>query len=240
MAAADLSATSSVATAHGLACEGWLDCLFDWQFWTSGGITNTSEVIRNIGIIAGVVIGGGVGFWFALVRTRAARRQSLAAMGGHITDRYSKAVEQLGHRDSLHVRLGGIYALGHLGRDNPRYRDTVIDVLCAFIRTQKPEGIGRDNEWVKKESADAGEGDTKVKEAKATPHKSMEREYPPAPPDVRAALDQVVELNPEARRRKWRRSRSFRGGSVLRDSLAAWLRWIGWVFTPPVSPSSPS
>src|SRR4029453_11591667 len=36
---------------------------------------------------------------------------------GHITDRYTKAIEQLG-RDKLDVRLGGIYALERIATDS--------------------------------------------------------------------------------------------------------------------------
>ena len=54
---------------------------------------------------------------------------------GHLTDRYSKAVEQLGD-DKLDVRLGGIYALEQIVFDSPRQRDqaTIVEVLSAFVR----------------------------------------------------------------------------------------------------------
>ncbi|GAA4611895.1 hypothetical protein GCM10023195_50640 [Actinoallomurus liliacearum] len=52
---------------------------------------------------------------------------------GQITDRYTKAIEQLGS-DKLDVRLGGIYALERLVRDSARDNHTVYDVLAAFLR----------------------------------------------------------------------------------------------------------
>ncbi|MCA1672639.1 MAG: pentapeptide repeat-containing protein [Actinobacteria bacterium] len=54
---------------------------------------------------------------------------------GHLTDRYSKAIEQLGSQ-TLDVRLGGIYALEQIATDSPRTRDqaTIVEVLSAFIR----------------------------------------------------------------------------------------------------------
>jgi hypothetical protein len=52
---------------------------------------------------------------------------------GQITDRYTKAVEQLGH-EKAPVRLGALYSLEHLAQDNPRYRQTVVDVVCAYLR----------------------------------------------------------------------------------------------------------
>lgn len=51
----------------------------------------------------------------------------------HITDRYIKAVEQLGS-SSVDVRLGGIYGLGRTMRDSATDRVMVVDVLAAYLR----------------------------------------------------------------------------------------------------------
>jgi Pentapeptide repeats (9 copies) len=52
---------------------------------------------------------------------------------GQVTDRYTKAVEQLGHLKAP-VRLGALYSLEHLAQDNPNYRQTIVDVVCAYLR----------------------------------------------------------------------------------------------------------
>lgn len=52
---------------------------------------------------------------------------------GHVTDRYSKAIEQLGS-DKIEIRLGGIYALERLMRDSPNDQPTIIEVLAAYVR----------------------------------------------------------------------------------------------------------
>jgi hypothetical protein len=57
---------------------------------------------------------------------------------GQVTDRYTKAIEQLGS-DKLDVRIGGIYALERIGRDSPRDHPTVMEVLAAFIRQHSHE-----------------------------------------------------------------------------------------------------
>jgi hypothetical protein len=57
---------------------------------------------------------------------------------GQVTDRYTKAIEQLGS-DKLDVRLGGIYALERVALDSPRDHLTVIEVLAAFIREHSRE-----------------------------------------------------------------------------------------------------
>ena len=57
---------------------------------------------------------------------------------GQVTDRYTKAIEQLGS-DKLDVRIGGIYALERIARDSARDHPTVIEVLAAFIREHSHE-----------------------------------------------------------------------------------------------------
>src|SRR4051794_11356941 len=50
-----------------------------------------------------------------------------------VTDTYTKAVEQLGHEQAP-VRLGAMYSLERLAQDNPPRRQTIVDVLCAYLR----------------------------------------------------------------------------------------------------------
>jgi hypothetical protein len=65
------------------------------------------------------------------------RTLELAALG-QITDRFTKAVEQLGS-DKLDVRIGGIYALERIARDSDEDHPTVMEVLTAFIREHSRE-----------------------------------------------------------------------------------------------------
>ena len=57
---------------------------------------------------------------------------------GQVTDRYTKAIEQLGS-DKLDVRIGGIYALERIARDSARDHPAVMEVLAAFIREHSYE-----------------------------------------------------------------------------------------------------
>jgi uncharacterized protein YjbI with pentapeptide repeats len=57
---------------------------------------------------------------------------------GQVTDRYTKAIEQLGS-DKLDVRIGGIYALERVARDSAKDHPTVMEVLTAFIREHSRE-----------------------------------------------------------------------------------------------------
>lgn len=52
---------------------------------------------------------------------------------GHITDRYAKSIEQIGH-ERLDVRIGGIFALERIARDSPTDRQTAVEMLTAFVR----------------------------------------------------------------------------------------------------------
>jgi uncharacterized protein YjbI with pentapeptide repeats len=57
---------------------------------------------------------------------------------GRVTDRYTKAIEQLGS-DKLDVRIGGIYALERVARGSARDHPTVMEVLTAFVREHSRE-----------------------------------------------------------------------------------------------------
>lgn len=60
---------------------------------------------------------------------------------GQITDRYGKAVEQLGSTEA-EVQVGGIFGLERISRDSPEDQATVVDVLSAFVQHRAPVGDG--------------------------------------------------------------------------------------------------
>ncbi len=57
---------------------------------------------------------------------------------GQVTDRYARAIEQLGSKE-LDVRIGGIYALEGVARDSAADRPTVMEVLTTFVREHSRE-----------------------------------------------------------------------------------------------------
>jgi hypothetical protein len=65
------------------------------------------------------------------------QQQQDLALKGQRADRFVAAVDQLGQegRNKLSIRLGGIYALEALMKDSPDDESSVIEVLCAFVRT---------------------------------------------------------------------------------------------------------
>jgi uncharacterized protein YjbI with pentapeptide repeats len=66
------------------------------------------------------------------------RRTFALTEQGQVTDRYTKAIDQLGS-DKLDVRIGGIYALERIARDSAKDHPAVMEVLTAFIRDHSRE-----------------------------------------------------------------------------------------------------
>ncbi|MDH5757932.1 MAG: pentapeptide repeat-containing protein, partial [Nitrospinota bacterium] len=92
-------------------------------------------------IIGGIV--AIIAFYFMWERNR------LTAQG-QITERFTQAVEQLGH-DKIAVRLGGIYALERIARDSKEDHWSVMEVLTAYVRENCPvnkEKKTKASEWL--------------------------------------------------------------------------------------------
>jgi hypothetical protein len=73
-----------------------------------------------------------IGLYFAWTNISATKE-------GQITDRFYKAIEQLGATDDkgnpkLELRLGGIYALERIARDSEKDHWPIMEVLTAYIR----------------------------------------------------------------------------------------------------------
>jgi hypothetical protein len=68
---------------------------------------------------------------------RATREDQKLHRESQITERFSRAIDHLG-AGKLDVQLGGIYALERIAKDSPPDRNTITEVLCAYIRTHSP------------------------------------------------------------------------------------------------------
>ena len=123
-----------------------------------------SADLRNLTFFIAALVGAHFVIWRAIV----AQKQADTAEQVLITERFTKAVEQLGAEKvvknfrntnngkstptfdegqnvevteaNLELRLGGIYALESLAKDHPGYRLTILKVLCAYVRNNA-EGI---------------------------------------------------------------------------------------------------
>jgi hypothetical protein len=85
---------------------------------------------RNDVRTAGIQIVGGTALLAGLVFTN---RTLGLNQQGQITDRFTKATDQLGS-DRLAIRLGGIYSLERIARDSKADHGPVMEVLTAFVR----------------------------------------------------------------------------------------------------------
>lgn len=66
------------------------------------------------------------------IALKAQAHTEIDAAERRVTDLYTKAVEQLGSADAA-VRLGGLYALERVAQTNPTQRQTIVNVLCAYL-----------------------------------------------------------------------------------------------------------
>jgi uncharacterized protein YjbI with pentapeptide repeats len=80
-----------------------------------------------------------------VLQERIAATTAADADARRITDLYTKAVDQLGS-DKAPVRLGGLYALERLAQDNENQRQTIVNVMCAYLRMpyQPPTALEED------------------------------------------------------------------------------------------------
>jgi hypothetical protein len=93
-------------------------------------------------IVGGVVLIAGLFFTWAnlqITQETATKNQEIAREG-QITDRFTKAITQLGEQgpEKLAVRLGGIYALERIARDSEKDHWPIMEVLTAYVRENAP------------------------------------------------------------------------------------------------------
>jgi hypothetical protein len=64
-------------------------------------------------------------------------RQLSVTREGQITERFTRAVEQLGN-DKTDVRVGALYALERIAFDSARDSQAITDIVAAFVRGRAP------------------------------------------------------------------------------------------------------
>jgi uncharacterized protein YjbI with pentapeptide repeats len=98
-----------------------IDIKLDW----AQRLTAIGTVISSLSVVA-----LGAGLYYTNQDNREQRQLQIQAQ---VSDRFAKAVEQLGS-SQLTTTLGGIYSLERLMHDSPADQHTVIDVLAAYVR----------------------------------------------------------------------------------------------------------
>lgn len=91
-----------------------------------------ATLLQTVG--GAVVLFGAYATWRQL---RVSQDGLNATREGNITDRFSRAVDQLGS-DKLDVRIGGIYALWRIADHSDRDREAVVSIMAAYLRTHLP------------------------------------------------------------------------------------------------------
>jgi Pentapeptide repeats (8 copies) len=133
-----------------------------------------------------------------------------------VTERFSKAVEMLGNEDSLHVRLGGIYALERIARDSDDDYWQVMEVLTAFVRSESP--------WPPKQTSEGS------LEEKAPQPVEVQQPVEESSPVVEGETNQGAEPQTalSERKQRFQEEQAFRAAlPILRTDLQAVMTVIG-------------
>jgi Pentapeptide repeats (8 copies) len=106
----------------------------DWYIAPTKASDKKDLVLAMAQILAGTALLSGLYFTW---RTLQVNRE------GQITERFTRAIEQLGathgdNSDNLELRLGGIYALEHIARESEKDHWSIMEILTAYVRQHAP------------------------------------------------------------------------------------------------------
>jgi hypothetical protein len=127
----------AVAVAFVKVASGWLAA--------TDGISDPAQKAEEIGrartaVLA--ILAGSV----AVIGAYYTHRSFGLSRQGQITERFTRAVDQLGNRESMDVRLGGIYALERLARESRDDHGPIVEILTAFVRGWAPAVSAEDEQ----------------------------------------------------------------------------------------------
>lgn len=121
-----------------------------WLYGGGSDARTSLDAIRTAASL-GIGTGGAVALLLAARRQRAVEHDLLQKQHAHqlqervaadnrydalerrITELQAKAGEQLGS-DKAAVRLNGLFSLERLAQDNPPHRQTIVSLICAYLR----------------------------------------------------------------------------------------------------------
>ncbi|WP_231591034.1 pentapeptide repeat-containing protein [Saccharothrix sp. ST-888] len=98
------------------------------------GAVNSVRTTLLQAVGGAVVLFGAYATWRQL---RVGQENLNATREGHITDRFGRAIDQLGS-EKPDVRIGGLYALWRIADHSAHDREAVISIMAAFLRTHLP------------------------------------------------------------------------------------------------------
>ena len=99
----------------------------------AGGLATLEDTYRRT---LAQILGGLVHLYGLYLTWRRVR----AVEEGQITERFTRAIEQLGQQgpDKMAIRLGGIYALELIAKDSEKDHGPIMEVLTAYVREIAP------------------------------------------------------------------------------------------------------
>jgi uncharacterized protein YjbI with pentapeptide repeats len=148
-------------------------------------VTNTRSALLSLLAPLAVVVGGVAALLNYRTTTAQNREQLQLQRRGQVTERFTKAIEQLGQSgaNKCDVRIGAAYALEQIALDSPELHWPAMEVLSTFVRRRSSRGA------VPQHQLPAPSGD------------DGEAAYPsgvrPPEPDVQAALIVIGRRNPQ-------------------------------------------
>jgi hypothetical protein len=191
-------AIASFAVVAGLAV--WLIPRRQRERWERSGVTgkdlaelensSRSTLVQLLGGVALILTF--VATWLQISDARDASEDTLRLTAAQQeTERFTRSVEQLGS-PRPELRLGGIYGLEQVARDTPSRRETVGQLMLAYLKTNHPFDPFREPE----KSSDL---EVQIQIARATQSSLCDRPAGAPLPDTQAALSVLLDIPRAAR-----------------------------------------
>lgn len=131
----------AIIYASGIVAALWLWAIPAWQIISTVSVeANKIQLqVELIQAIAQVLLGSLllVTLYVAWRRAAAAERAVEVSQEGQITERFTRAIEQMGN-ENMAIRLGGIYALERIAKDSAKDHWQIVEVLTAYVRENSP------------------------------------------------------------------------------------------------------
>lgn len=193
-----IAAIAAFALAAGLAV--WLIPRRQRERWERSGVTgkdlaelensSRSTLVQLLGGVALILTF--VATWLQISDARDASERTLELTAAQqASERFTRSVEQLGS-PRPELRLGGIYGLEQAARDTPSRRETVGQLMLAYLKTNHPF----DPFGPRKRSSDL---EVQIDIARNTRSSLCERPAGAPLPDAQAALSVLLGIPREVR-----------------------------------------
>jgi hypothetical protein len=141
----------------GLAIAGAiLLVVFLWVWVHPTDPTEKKDFIQAVGVLLAALAALG-GLYFTRTSTKDQLEQARKSQEqtqrlteqGQITDRFTRAIDQLGKVDEnnnklFEIRIGGIYALERIARESEEDYEPIMEVLTAYVRQNAPLKPGKE------------------------------------------------------------------------------------------------